>query len=227
MSMTWKEATDLLAPKKKPKIPTGERGLIGSEDVELSTGITLYGFPKGVFDVVYLDPPWQYGDTLNCGDRGADHKYDTMSMQELLEIPVPNLLHQDSIVAMWITTPFMSDAMLLARLWGLELITRGFLWTKINKNNNRPFKGLGHWTRGNPEDVYFFRPKGGKFKPQFVPDELVRDRIREHSRKPDMVRHRLDQIAGDHYPAKIELFAREASKGWVAWGNEVDKFSEQ
>lgn len=195
------------------------RGLIGYTDITLSTGLELKDFPVGKFDCIYLDPPWCYDDKLNNGDRGADHKYNTMTMEELAEMPLPDLLHRDSVVFMWITTPFMMDAMLLANHWGLEQVTRGFLWVKLNKRNNLPFKGLGHWTRGNPEDCYIFRPKGSKFKPQFVPDELIRARRREHSRKPDQAINRIEQICGDKYTHKVELFCREPNEGWVAFGD--------
>ncbi|QWS69858.1 DNA methyltransferase [Vibrio phage vB_VpS_PG28] len=226
-TITWAAAKARNPVIAQPVVKPEDRGLTGSRDIILSTGKVLEQFPVGKFDVVYLDPPWQYGDTLECGNRGAKHKYDTMSMQELLEMPVPDLLHRDSIVAMWITTPFMQDAMLLASLWGLEEITRGFLWVKRNKTNNLPFKGLGHWTRGNPEDCYFFRPKGSKFKPQDVPDELIQDRLREHSRKPDVARKRLEWISGNAQPHRIELFSRENREGWEAWGNQVGKFDKE
>ena len=41
---------------------------------------------------------------------------------------------------------------------------------------------------------------------------------RKHSRKPPYYHELLDEL----YPglAKIELFAREPRKGWIAWGNE-------
>ncbi|UOX39997.1 DNA methyltransferase [Vibrio phage V-YDF132] len=225
--MTWKYAKQLLAPKAQPVVAPEDRGRTGSRDVPLSTGMVLRDFPVGKFDMVYLDPPWQYEDTLECGNRGAKHKYQTMSMQELYEMPIQDLLHRDSVVAMWITAPFMQDAMLLASLWGLEEITRGFLWVKRNKCNNLPFLGLGHWTRGNPEDCYLFRPKGSKFKPQEVPHELIQDRIREHSRKPEIARKRLDWICGAPQPHKIELFSRESSDGWDVWGNQVGTFDKE
>ncbi|WAS28513.1 DNA methyltransferase [Vibrio phage LV6] len=220
-SLTFKEYKNLMEAVKLPKVADSELGLQGHADVELSSGMVLKDFPIGKFDVVYLDPPWQYSDTLNNGKRGASHKYNTMSLEELAEMPIMDLLHANSIVCMWITTPFMSDAMLLARYWGLEQVTRGFLWVKRNKRNNLPFKGLGHWTRGNPEDCYIFRPKGSKFKPSYVPDELVQDRLREHSQKPEMVRNRINTICGSEKEHRIELFSRTDAEGWEHWGDGV------
>lgn len=46
----------------------------------------------------------------------------------------------------------------------------------------------------------------------------------EHSRKPDEVRDRIDQL----YPnaTKIELFSRKQVKGWDCWGIETNKFTD-
>ena len=42
---------------------------------------------------------------------------------------------------------------------------------------------------------------------------------REHSRKPDEARKRIEQLVGN--VPKIELFARQTAEGWDCWGNEV------
>ena len=46
--------------------------------------------------------------------------------------------------------------------------------------------------------------------------ESVRE---EHSKKPDIVRDKIIQFAGDI--PRIELFARQHVDGWDCWGNEV------
>ena len=43
---------------------------------------------------------------------------------------------------------------------------------------------------------------------------------REHSKKPAEARKRIVELLGDL--PRIELFARQRSPGWDAWGNEVD-----
>jgi len=42
---------------------------------------------------------------------------------------------------------------------------------------------------------------------------------REHSRKPDEIREKIIQLFGDL--SRIELFARQKTKGWNVWGNEI------
>ena len=52
--------------------------------------------------------------------------------------------------------------------------------------------------------------------------QLVEAERREHSRKPDEVDERIEQMFPDSQ--KIELFARTQRPGWDSHGNEVDKF---
>ena len=44
--------------------------------------------------------------------------------------------------------------------------------------------------------------------------------IAEHSKKPDIIREKIVELAGDL--PRIELFARQSPTGWDIWGNEVD-----
>ena len=50
--------------------------------------------------------------------------------------------------------------------------------------------------------------------------QLVNWPREKHSKKPDEVRKRIEQM----FPTqkKIELFARNKNEGWDVWGNELD-----
>jgi hypothetical protein len=50
---------------------------------------------------------------------------------------------------------------------------------------------------------------------------LVVERRREHSRKPDCVRERIERLVAGPY---LELFARETKEGWDCWGDQVALF---
>ena len=54
--------------------------------------------------------------------------------------------------------------------------------------------------------------------------QMLTARRREHSRKPEEARTRIDDFFVDGL-SKVELFARERALGWDVWGNEVNKFS--
>jgi N6-adenosine-specific RNA methylase IME4 len=51
--------------------------------------------------------------------------------------------------------------------------------------------------------------------------QLVVAPRREHSRKPDEVRERIERLLPGPY---IELFARETRHGWDCWGNQASLF---
>ena len=80
------------------------------------------------------------------------------------------------------------------------------------------FWGLGYWTRANNE-ICLLATKGRPKRKSMGVHQVVMDKIRDHSRKPDCVRDRIVELCGDL--PRIELFARQKTKGWDVWGNEV------
>lgn len=50
--------------------------------------------------------------------------------------------------------------------------------------------------------------------------KIIDSIVEEHSKKPDIVRDKIVELMGDI--PRIELFAREKTKGWDVWGNEID-----
>lgn len=96
--------------------------------------------------------------------------------------------------------------------------TAAFTWAKRNPLGRGWVMGLGYWTRGNPE-ICLLATRG---KPHRVCNRvrnLVVSARREHSRKPDEVYGRIEQLMGD--VPRVELFARRQWPGWVAWGLEA------
>src|SRR5262249_9442644 len=51
--------------------------------------------------------------------------------------------------------------------------------------------------------------------------ELIVAPRRKHSQKPDEQYARIERLVDGPY---VELFARQRRPGWVAWGDEVNKF---
>ena len=49
---------------------------------------------------------------------------------------------------------------------------------------------------------------------------LIESKREEHSKKPDEIRKRIEQLCGRL--KRIELFARQKTEGWDVWGNEVE-----
>jgi N6-adenosine-specific RNA methylase IME4 len=80
--------------------------------------------------------------------------------------------------------------------------------------------GLGLTTRKNAEFCLLGRRGNARRNAKDV-REIIMSPVREHSRKPDEARLRIERYCDGPY---IELFARSQREGWDSWGNETDKF---
>ena len=94
----------------------------------------------------------------------------------------------------------------------------GFTWAKTNRKSLGFSTGLGYWTRSNPE-MCLLATKGKPKRLSKSVKQLVTSSRREHSRKPDRIRHDIVELCGD--VPRIELFARQKAQGWDSYGNEI------
>lgn len=161
--------------------------------------------PQGRVAVLVVDPPWPYAAGML--------PYPPMSMPEIAEIPIGELLADEAIVWLWTTNAFLYDAQRIARDdWQLE--QRNILtWDK-----QRP--GTGHWLRGETEHCLLLT----RGKPVFVQNNtttILRVRSREHSRKPDEFYRLVEETCPG---TKAELFARQQRPGWHTHGAETTLF---
>ena len=78
---------------------------------------------------------------------------------------------------------------------------------------------MGYWTRANVE-LCLLATKGSPKRHSANVHQVVFAPIAEHSKKPDIIREKIVELAGDL--PRIELFARQSPAGWDVWGNEVD-----
>lgn len=146
-----------------------------------------------------------------------DHEYPSMSNQELLALPVREIVAKDATLFMWATSPNLPVALEVMKAWGFKYKTVAFCWTK-RTTHGKEAVNLGRWTMGNVELCLL----GTKGSPQRVVKnirQLVTAQRGRHSAKPAEVRHRIEQLMGN--VPRIELFCRgpEAIE-WDAWGNE-------
>ena len=172
------------------------------------------------YDVIYADPPWRF---LTYSDKGkgrsAEKHYPTMAKQEIQALPVKRISAKDSVLFLWVTAPCLIEGLELIKAWGFTYKTVAFTWVKQNKRNDKPFMGLGYYTRANAE--YCLIATKGKVlerKSRSVSSVII-SHIERHSKKPDEVRKRIVELYGDR--PRIELFAREKTDGWDCFGNEV------
>lgn len=168
------------------------------------------------YSIIYADPPWKYKDS-NC-EGAAEHQYNTMSIEEICNLPVNQIADKNCILFLWATYPKMQEAMKVIETWGFTYKTIGFQWIKLNKNEIGCYFGLGRWTRGNTEPC-LIAVKGKPKRISASISQLVFAPITKHSEKPPVVRKKIIELIGDL--PRIELFARQQADGWDCWGNEV------
>lgn len=173
------------------------------------------------YGVIYADPPWSFKTWSAKGTgRGAVSHYDCMSFSTLAALPVSELAADDCALFLWVVDPMLDKAFELIQAWGFQYKTVGFYWVKQNMKSDGFFTGLGYWTRANPEQC-LLATKGKPIRlARDVPRLIVAPR-REHSRKPDQVRGRIERLVGGPY---LELFVRETHSGWDGWGNQIGLF---
>ncbi len=174
------------------------------------------------YKIIYADPPWSYNSTSKNGtSRGVAEKYyNTMTLDDVKNLPIKNIADDNSLLFMWITFPHLHEMNDILNAWGFTYKTVAFTWVKIYKHTRNPILACGYWTRSNAE-ICVLATKGKDY-PRRISAKVSQIIISEkgkHSQKPDEVRKRIIKLMGDL--PRIELFAREKVEGWDAWGDEV------
>ncbi|MEB7601380.1 MT-A70 family methyltransferase [Raoultella terrigena] len=193
------------------------------------------------YQLIYVDPPWQYGNKISNG--AAENHYSTMSLAELKRLPIWDVAAEDAVLAMWYTGTHTEEAIELAEAWGFRIRTmKGFTWVKLNQYAERRFNEAiaegelvdfndflsmlnsetrmngGNYTRANTEDLLIATRGIGLERVSASIKQVVYSCLGEHSEKPWEVRRRLELLYGD--VERVELFARDTWPGWDRWGNQ-------
>ena len=198
------------------------------------------------YSIIYADCPWDYSYVGKNFDKNftkskngfspvvsAKDHYDTMSNQQIKELPVKELTEKNCLLFIWITAPLLEIGMEVIKAWGFEYKTKAFTW---NKKALMP----GFYTMSQIEDCYVAK-KGNIPKPRGIRNcrqfyETFFDNLPEyyeekrslHSRKPDEFRIRIEKMFPEQN--KLELFARKEKNtlipdtrfdNWDIWGKEA------
>ena len=106
-------------------------------------------FPDKKYNIIYADPPWNFKNYSNkTSNSNVNQHYQTMSMQEIKNLPVQDIADKDCILFMWCTDPLLPKQLEVVDAWGFTYKTVGFYWIKENKNQQKSlyWKGVGYWT---------------------------------------------------------------------------------
>jgi N6-adenosine-specific RNA methylase IME4 len=181
----------------------------------------------GRYGVITADPPWSYDDS--AARAGVDHHYKTLSIAQLITMPVHELAADNAVLFMWITNAHVIEGVgaRIARAWGFQPKTL-LTWDKQKM-------GVGKTFRGRTEHVLFAMRGRPTFPhhnlttlldrlPTYPAEGAMMDlpaRSQVHSEKPSeffsLVEHACP--VGPY----LELFGRGAPRAnWHKWGNEAE-----
>ena len=150
-----------------------------------------------------------------------------MSHEEIEGLPVNEWTLNDSVLFLWVVQTQLPQAVRLIDAWGFTFKSIAFAWVKgeglpLFPDDICTQMGMGKWTRAEFEQCWL-ATKGSPKRINADVRQVILEKRREHSRKPDGVHERIERLVDGPY---LEMFARQRRSGWDAWGNEVDKFPE-
>jgi N6-adenosine-specific RNA methylase IME4 len=170
------------------------------------------------FKIIVCDSPWEYSNIRTGGSliSGSDAHYETLSLQDLCNLPVKQIADKNSVLFLWVTTPLKYEIAQsgLVEKWGYHYKT-SIYWRKIMS------LGLGFNFRGQVEECWMCtRGKVKPFRTQFP--NVIQSKVRKHSQKPEeffqMIEPSLERF---NLNPRLEMFARIIRPGWYAIGNEI------
>lgn len=173
---------------------------------------------KKTYRIIYADPPWKYNeeqhsDFGNVQQTVLGTHYPSMSIQELCQLPVKDIVQDDAVLFMWVTSPLLEECFPIIKAWGFKYKT-SMVWDKV-KHNVGNYVSVRHellliCTRGS------CTPDNRKLH-----DSVQSIERTEHSRKPEEFRQIIDDIY--RIGNRVELFRRgDSIDNWDTWGNEAN-----
>jgi N6-adenosine-specific RNA methylase IME4 len=88
-----------------------------------------------MFDVICIDPPYVFKDSLRQSDtkRSAQDQYDTMTMQDIKNLKINDLAAKDAVIALWVPSSMLQDGLELLKAWGFTY-KQTWIWVKTKKD---------------------------------------------------------------------------------------------
>jgi len=174
--------------------------------------MTQIPFPDKKYSIIYADPPWNqtFSGKWNKHPSLDKIEYPCMSLDEIKQMPVSDISEIGCHLWLWTTNQYLRDGFDVMKAWGFKYLAP-ITWVKPS--------GIGNWFVHRTQTLLVgYKDKcifpNGRFKPTVLFATLPS----RHSKKPEEMRKLIESISGT---PRIELFARQKTKGWDVWGNEV------
>jgi N6-adenosine-specific RNA methylase IME4 len=146
------------------------------------------------------------------------HRYPTMTLDEIMELPVARVAKPCSHLYLWVPNALLSEGLEVMKRWGFTYKTN-LVWYKIRGDGGPDGRGVGFYFR-NVTELVLFGVRGSlrTGDPGRRQVNIMSSRKREHSRKPEEQYEVIEACSPGPY---LELFARHSREGWQQWGNEI------
>ena len=201
------------------RIPSNSTVLCGDTNATIDT----FQSHSPNFELIILDPPWPNRSARRKKSYGIS--YGNHEIKALLSsLPLADHLKEDALIGIWITNKLAFRDMVLGEggffeEWGMHLVEE-WIWLKVT-SAGEPISELGSLWR-KPYEVLLVGSR------EVSPDSDVKRRVLVgvpdlHSRKPNL-KSIFEQVMKKEKYEALEIFARNLTSGWWAWGNEVLKF---
>lgn len=174
---------------------------------------------SGGFHTVLADPPWRFQN--RTGKVAPEHRrldrYSTLDLAAICQLPVSDVVAKDAHLYLWVPNALLPDGMRVLESWGFRYVSN-LVWAKRRKDGGPDGRGVGFYFR-NVTELILFGVRGSMrtLAPARRQVNMIETRKREHSRKPDEQYDLIEACSPGPY---LEMFARRAMPGWVAWGDE-------
>jgi N6-adenosine-specific RNA methylase IME4 len=178
---------------------------------------------SGKFATILIDPPWRFVNRTGkmAPEHRRLHRYRTLTAGQIAALPVGELALPQSHLYLWTPNALLPEALAILKAWGFEYKTN-LVWYKVRKDGGPDGRGVGFYFR-NVTELLLFGVRGNlrTLPPGRRQVNVIVERKQEHSRKPDAVYGLIEACS----PApRVELFARQRTAGWAAWGDQADTY---
>jgi len=93
------------------------------------------GLPRGHFRIAHIDPPRTFHAWSHRGEgKGACEHYRCQSLEDIIALPIDQLMAPDAAIFLWVVQPMYPEAMRVRDAWGFTYRTAAFVWLNMPKN---------------------------------------------------------------------------------------------
>ncbi|CAO3633454.1 unnamed protein product [Cunninghamella echinulata] len=197
-------------------------------DLENINDLLLYDMNKNSYDLVVMDPPWPNKSVHRS------LKYETQDIYEFYKIPLPSFIHDQSLVAVWVTNKPKFKKFIIDKLfksWNITVIAE-WVWIKVTNHGDTVIP-IDSTHRKTYEQLIIGRYQSKDTLVELSPlspvipyhHAIISVPSKQHSRKPPLQDVLSPYLSSN--PRCLELFARCILPGWTSFGSEVLKFQHE